>query len=696
MSPRLLESAYALHTQGRLDEAESAYRMILAEQPDHPYALEGLGVILFSQGRVGEATEVFARRAQVPPLSALAHANLGEALRAGGNREAAESELKLALELDPKLAQTWNSLALLAQDQGRFQDAESHGRAAIALDPRFASAYINLANALRSQERRPEAACALRSALTLEPTNALAMCNLAQTLADLGERASIAEAEQLARRAVVSMPRLPQAWISLGSVLRVRDRHAEAAECFQRAITIAGAGASGTSTPVRESARIASLATPPGTGETQADAYHGLGLAQLDIGRLDLAEPAFRQALALDPHRAITWACLARLEAEQGDFERSNQSARLALEARPNMPEALWRLALNLKARLPDDDLMAMRANADSPKLPLGHRAFLQFGLAVVHDARGEYEQAALHLERANRYQGKSKAELGLAYDADQHGRFIDTMIAVFTPLFLGKRRGWGDPDPRPIFIVGLPRSGTTLTERILASHPRVHGAGELDLAHRVFFSIPGLVGESSGDSFRALEKLTPETTRQAARRYLDRLDEIAPGASRVVDKMPDNFRLLGLIALLWPQAKVVVCHRDLRDVALSCWQTGFERNPWTNRWEHIASRFADYRRMMNHWRETRPIDYLDLSYESLVADLEPQARRLLDFVGLDWDPACLDFHLSRGVVRTASLVQVREPAHTRSVGRYTRYQKTLEPLMAMLAERSINPEPRF
>lgn len=699
MRPRLLESAFALHTQGRLDEAESAYRLILAEPAaasDHPHALEGLGVLLFSQGRVHDATECFARRAQAPPPSALAHANLGEALRAQGRRDEADSELKRALELDPRLPQTWNSLALLAQDQGRFRDAESHSRAAIAHNPRFAAAYINLANALRSQERRAEAAGALRTALKLEPSNALAMCNLAQTLADVGDMAFIAEAEILARRAVASMPRLPQAQISLGSVLRVRSRHSEAAECFLRALALSNTGASGASLGGRDGASVATLATAPETRETQADAYHGLGLAQLETGRLDLAEPAFRQALTFDPGRAISWAALARLQAEQGDFELSNESARQALKARPNMPEALWRLSLNLKDRLPDEDFQAMQANVDSPTIHGGHRAFLEFGMAVVLDAKGEYGRAADHLERANRLQGRSKAELGLSYDAAQHGRFIASMIAAFTPSFLESRRGWGDPDPRPVFIVGLPRSGTTLTEQILASHPQVHGAGELDFAHRVFFTIPEQVGDASSDSFGALYKLTPETARGSARRYLDRLDGIAPGASRVVDKMPDNFRLIGLIALLWPQAKVVVCHRDLRDIALSCWQTGFERNPWTNSWDHIAGRFADYRRMMSHWRETRPIECLDLCYETLVADLEPQARRLLDYVGLEWDPACLDFHQTKRVVRTASLVQVRQRVHTRSVGRYQHYEATLRPLMALLREHGINPEPEL
>ena len=143
---------------------------------------------------------------------------------------------------------------------------------------------------------------------------------------------------------------------------------------------------------------------------------------------------------------------------------------------------------------------------------------------------------------------------------------------------------------------------------------------------------------------------------------------------------MPDNFNLLGLIALLWPQARVIVCNRDLRDIALSCWQTSFATNPWTNNWEHIARRFADHERLLAHWRETKPIDWLEVVYEELVSDLEGHARRLIAFVGLDWEPACLEFHKSSRVVRTASQLQVREPIHTHSVGRWRNYTAMLQP----------------
>ena len=173
---------------------------------------------------------------------------------------------------------------------------------------------------------------------------------------------------------------------------------------------------------------------------------------------------------------------------------------------------------------------------------------------------------------------------------------------------------------------------------------------------------------------------LDPGSAKVVARRYLARLDALAPvGADRVVDKMPDNVHYLGLIALLLPVARVVVCSRDPRDVAVSCWQTGFRACSWNNDWDLIARRLADYQRIVRHWERVRPLPLLHVPYEDLVADLEHHARRLIEFVGLEWDPACLHFHSNPRVVRTPSLAQVRRPVHSGSVGRWRNYEPYLE-----------------
>ena len=282
-----------------------------------------------------------------------------------------------------------------------------------------------------------------------------------------------------------------------------------------------------------------------------------------------------------------------------------------ALALRPDLAEAYWRLATNFLGRLPDADLYAMERLALDQSLSNDDRALLHFGLAAVLDRRGLYSQAAAQLEIANLQQSGGKFTRGLVYDPDQHSEFIDQMIANFTPEFLARRIGWGEPDTRPVFVVGFPRSGTTLTEQILASHPRVKGAGELHDLHRVFQVAARYRRRLHARPVRSPEPVGTDTAKAAARRYLDKLNTVAPaGTSRIVDKMPDNVNYLGLIALLFPRAKVIICRRDPRDIAVSCWQIGFRSCPWNNDCDHIARRLADFQRILAHWEQVKPLPF--------------------------------------------------------------------------------------
>jgi tetratricopeptide (TPR) repeat protein len=673
--------AQALYFEGRAAEAEGLFRKVLNERPDDVTALEGLGVLVLQQGRAGEAVDLFARGLAIQPDSSRLCANLGEALRSTGRLDEALVHLCRATELDPEFAQAWNSLGLLAHARGHYDYAETAYREALRLRPNFAAAHVNLANAQLGRGRIPQAAESLRQALRIEPHHGVALMNLARVLAETRQPEVADEAEALGRRAVELMPQLSYALMNLGQVLHLRGRHEEAGACFERARGLAA----GHTRPPGEAGPTA--APPPASA---ADA-HTRGLVCLKDGRLDDAETYFRAALRTDPTMAASWLALARVQQERGELELACQSARSALAVRPGLAEAYSMLASVLGRDLLDAEVRAMEALLDDPDVTAESRARLRFGLGQVLDRRGLFGEAAAHFEAANALQSVSKSSRGLAFDHEGGSLFVRRIIEAFTPEFLAARLGWGDPDPRPVFIVGLPRSGTTLTEQVLASHSRIHGAGELhDVAH-VFRSLPEFVGLPSLDPFEALDRLDPESTRPAARSYLERLDELAPRtAERVVDKQPDNLNHLGLIALCWPEARVIVCHRDRRDVALSCWQIGMPTTPWSNDWEHIARRFADHQRVLEHWKRSRPLPWLDVAYEDLVGDLEGQARRMIGYLGLEWDPACLAFHTNRRAVRTPSLVQVRQPVHTRSVGRWRNYEPFIQPLFAAFERHGI------
>jgi tetratricopeptide (TPR) repeat protein len=718
-----IAAALAFHLQGRFSEAERLYRKALRRPPDAVAAIQGLGALEYQRGRMAEAIAWFERGVAIRPQSGELRANLGEALRIQKRLEEAMSQLHEALALDSLQADAWNSLGMAEYDQGHFDRAEAAHREAIRLRPDFAAPHVNLGITLQASGRLAEGSEALRKALRIEPHNPLALTNLGLVLCEMNNPDLLEEAAGLCRRAVAAAPRLYQAHNNLGNALRLMGRFDEALSCFQEAMRVAphaatprqnmgrlfqqrgnyhqaawffGEAVSLEPDWARYHANCGGLAADQGdylaaagsyrlaleSNPHLAEAQHGLGRALLEQGRLDEAEHWLRAALRENPRLAEPWVMLARLQAERGDFDLSCQSARAALKTQPMLADAYWQLTCNLTGDLPDADLQAVRQLLERKYLPDGTRAMLQFGLASVLDARRRYAEAAALLETANTLQYAARAALGRTYDPDLNCRFVDRVIATFTPQAIARTRGWCHPDPRPVFVVGLPRSGTTLVEQILASHPQVVGLGELPDVRTIFRDLPQLVGHPELDPCDALKHLNPDLAQATARRYLERVESVAsPTPTHVVDKMPDNFRFLGLIAILWPGARLIVCSRDLRDIALSCWQTWFASIDWANDWGHIARRLADHQRLFQHWRCTSPAEWLHVRYEELVRDLEGHAQRLIDFVNLPWDPACLEFHRTRRVVRTASLVQVRRAVNARSIGRWRHYETTLQPL---------------
>jgi len=251
---------------------------------------------------------------------------------------------------------------------------------------------------------------------------------------------------------------------------------------------------------------------------------------------------------------------------------------------------------------------------------------------------------------------------------------------------FFERVNGFGLETDRLVFIFGLPRSGTSLTGQVLASHSQVVGLGESDLAQRSFESLPSLLGSTSS-AVDCLGRIDHETSVKLAGGLLAKVEAIAGRGSFVVDKMPDNYLYLGLLAILFPRAKFIHCRRDLRDTAVSCWSMSFTHLNWASDLGNIASRFAAYRSLMHHWERVLPVPVLQVDYEEIVSDFETTARAMIDWCGLDWEPACLDFHEAKGIVRTASLAQVRQPIYRRSVGRWRNYEEQLGPLLGQLNE---------
>jgi tetratricopeptide (TPR) repeat protein len=651
-----LSAALAHHRQGAFDQAARIYEGILARDPGHADALHLLGLTALQQGDPERAAVLIGRAAALAPSVAAYQANLAESYRLLGRFEAAAAASRRALELEPRSPGAANTLGLCLEALGQPEAAAEQYAAALQLDPGFAPAHSNLGVVLHGLGKRALAIEHFRQALHFDPGMAETHSNLGQLLLDEGRPE---EALSHCREAVRLRPGFSSALMNLGRVLHTLGRTAEA-----RAYSL-------------EALRI---------DPTLAVACDDLGQLAHEEGKLTESLAWFQRSLQLAPGFAPAHCHLGEVLHEMGDAEAAQGSFHAALHHDPGHAEAYHHLATMLGRRLPESDQAAMRRLATAPSLSEDERSTLLSGLAQVLDAQGDYAGAAELLGQANALCLSNWSNRGQGYDPTENDQFIDDMIGACSPAFFDRVRGYGCESERPVFIVGLPRSGTTLTEQILASHSQVFGAGELALVGELFGSLPRLM-HSSAPAAQCLERLDRATAQRLAAHYLEKLGALegTGQALRIVDKMPENYVYLGLLAALFPKARFVHCRRDRRDVALSCWMTHFRRIRWASDFGHIAKRVHAYQRIMDHWRQVLPVEWVDVWYEETVADLEWVARGIVAWCGLDWEPACLAFHEGRRPVRSASLAQVRRPLYAHSVGRWKNYEHLLAPLFEQL-----------
>jgi tetratricopeptide (TPR) repeat protein len=455
-----------------------------------------------------------------------------------------------------------------------------------------------------------------------------------------------------------------------------------------------------------------------------ADCWYNLGLLERRLGRFDAALEAYAQALErgvshpeeVHLNRAVIFAdCLRREAAAERELEAAlalNPAYRPALQNLANLYEDLGRReealalyervlardprayeALARYARLAPADaggegslLGRLKAALEDPAASDADRASLGFSLAHLLDSSGAYSEAFAAAAAANRA-SRASARPPARYDRRAHERFIDALIRAFPgPRAAGapaaaETRSRAAQDPRLIFICGMFRSGSTLTERLLAGHRQVKAGGELDL-------LPQLVQSALAPFPQSMASLPARSAADLARRYLDGIAQIFPGAQYVTDKRPDNFLLIGLVKTLFPQAKIVQTTRDALDTCLSIFFLHLDQGrPWALDLLDTGHYLRQYRRLMAHWQALYGDDILDFAYERLVSDPHAAAEKLLGFCGLDWDEACLDPSRAGGSIKTASVWQVREAIHRRSCGRARHYVKQLGELAAYLAD---------
>jgi len=646
----LFAAALEHHKAARLAEADALYRRVLAADPRHVDALHLSGVIAAQSGRHAEAEALIGRALALSPDFALAHYNRGNALRALGRNADALGAYQRAVRLNPRHAAAHNNLGVALRALGRSGEALGAYRRALELQPHYPEAHFNLGVALGEMGRHDDALAAYGQAIAQQPDYADAFINQGLALQALRRHGDAAQAFQ---RAVALRPEQADAHSALGAALQELGRHDAALAAHRRALEL-----------------------DPG----DAAAWLRFGVTWQALGRPDEAAAAYRRALELEPDSIEAHVSLAVALQELGEAEAAMASAERALALDPASARA-WFIRADLKRFAADDPdietMEALLAGADDRAASEEDRLDLEFALSKAWMDVGGPDPAFANLNAGNR---RMRATFRYEAAADE-ARFA-AIARAFTPDLMARFAGAGDPSDLPVFIVGMPRSGTTLVEQILASHPDVHGAGELNVLNEV-------VAAARLDVARNLGALPPPALAALGRAYVSRVAALAPGHRRVVDKMPGNFQYAGLIALALPNARVIHCRRGAIDTCLSIYSKKFTgRQDYAYDLAELGRYYRAYDALMAHWRGLlAPERFLEVRYEALVGDLEPEARRLTAFSGLPWDDACLDFHRNQRPVRTASVNQVRQPIYRTSVARWKPYAAHLGPLLAALGD---------
>jgi tetratricopeptide (TPR) repeat protein len=399
-------------------------------------------------------------------------------------------------------------------------------------------------------------------------------------------------------------------------------------------------------------------------------------------GMVEPALAASEKSMQLSPgHDGITTTRALVLEAA-GELESAWQLVQQLIDRGNNTP-CLARIYGRMARRRGQQDraLGLIESLLQSPGVTPVDRSDLYFSAADLLDGLGRFDDAFTYAARGNALRKPN-------YRPEAHDQWFDTLISYFTRHRVRALARANYHSEKPVFIVGMPRSGTSLVEQMLASNPRVHGAGELDFLFRVVVGTIGMLGAGENDYPQCLGKLSVEQCDGMAQIYVEPLNSLCPTAHRITDKMPLNFLHLGIVNMLLPGARIIHCKRDPLDTCLSCHMTAFTTgNDFKYDLNHLGRFYRQYARLMKHWQQVLDVPILEVNYEQVIADPEGQSRRMTDFIGLPWDDRAVRFHETKRSIATASVQQVRQPIYHTSVQRWRHYEKHLGPLKAALGD---------
>ena len=649
-APRsVFDAILGLLQNRKADEAIARARQELSRYPDDVNILGLLGAALGDQERFREAEEILLRVIDLTPTFAKPYEDLGTLLLQQGLADKAIPLLEKATRLDPKQESSHFQLGKALAQVGRGAEADAAFERSFELSP--TRGMMARAAEHHAAGRLEEAERLCRQVLQQEPRHVDALRMLGLVAAAAGD---LDEAENLLRQALAGAPDHVPAMFELGRVLKELERPDEAIEVYKTLIALQPDNA-------RAHYRLAGVLAPAAMTEQSAAAY--------------------RRCLELDPEHAGAWLGLGHMLKTLGKQQEGIDAYRRCLELEPEFGEAWFSIA-NLKTyRFEEAEIARMQQRLESDTVRDTSRVNFLFALAKAHEDRGDYATAWRYYE-----EGNAKQRLLVNYDPVLTETVNDELVEYFNADFFRDRAGCGNPDPSPIFIVGMPRSGSTLLEQIIASHSRVEGTSELPYIGRLTKSL----NRNRADGMRypqVLTELEPRHFNRLGQNYLEmaRMHRVE-GTPHFIDKMPNNFPLVGFIHAILPNARIIDARRHPLDACTGNLRQLYARGQtFSYDQTDIGEYYLQYQRMMDHWDEVLPGKVLHVQYEHVVADLETQVRRILEFLGLPFEDACVNYHDTDRAVRTASSEQVRQPIYTSGIGYWRNYEDQLRELQEVL-----------
>ncbi|WP_019502985.1 tetratricopeptide repeat-containing sulfotransferase family protein [Pseudanabaena sp. PCC 6802] len=707
------ELARVYLTQKKWQELEACCKEALKLNPNHAESYRTLGNALIARGKTSEAVNAYQQALRINPKFAEAYwdmslamnmlvmeyqhialelkpqmtdigsqMNLSNAFLAKGKLDEAIAGFRRVNRLAPNYVDAYCDLGMALSGRGEFDAAREALQQAIALSPDYPKAHFCWGSVLEKQEKIDEASAAFRQVLAIDPNHAEANCAMGKLAIQQGK---LDEALAFLKRALQVSPNLAVVYYHLAHAYLAKLEPELALEYVQKAIALA---------------------------PQSPEVINMYGNVFLTTGRFSEAIEAFKTSLKIDPNLAWTNYYLGRAYQQDGDFVSASRYFEQALAIKPNFVDAIiGKASLLEKSREFQPAYDLLHPVVDSPavneqaltifaaisrrlkkqqeaidllekrlsegNLRVDKHKMMLFHLGLIYDDLNEYDRAFKYIDLGNSLAPKK-------FDTEATQQQFSDLISVFSDNLSRFPRA-ANRSELPVFIVGMPRSGTTLVEQILDSLPQVFGAGELPDIHKIVNSL----------SFRlcidtlypqCVEALTPDLVSTLAEEHLYRLRQFSETATRVVDKLPHNFLHLGLISLLFPKARIIHCKRHPLDTCLSCYFQDFMgTHPYKYNLENLGFYYKQYEQLMAHWHKVLDIPILDVQYEDMVANQEAMSRKIVEFLGLEWNDACLSFYQSDRFAKTASYDQVRKPIYTKSVARYKNYEKHLAPLKAAL-----------